>query len=251
MQVEKRLNEQLRKQRRSNATSRCTSSSFPCAREALLASLIEGKGDIAARQPHHHGQAQAAGYRLHRSLLENVRELLVSGPSPQGGKRRRSRGQRVFVRPPSSYYESLPRLPQPGPQVGGRPSSTSSPPPEVLEDEDLVGDGERRPAPFIVMDEHKARFWKRFSRDHHSRHPVFREGRHRLGGAQGEPQLLAMLNEQIKALRGKATGTRSWPVISKQNKFVKAPPPRRSARNSCRWSSCSVNMANAMTWTGC
>ena len=77
--------------------------------------------------------------------------------------------------------------------------------------------------PFIVMDEHKARFWQKiFPAIRIHEQPVFRQGGHRLGGAQESPQLLAMLNEQIAALRGKHSGDAILARYLKQNKFVKS-----------------------------
>jgi ABC-type amino acid transport substrate-binding protein len=76
------------------------------AREALLSSLIEGKGDIAAANLTITDKRKKQGIAFTDPLLENVRELLVSGPlSPKVESAADLGGQRVFVRPSSSYYE--------------------------------------------------------------------------------------------------------------------------------------------------
>ena len=106
----------------------------------------------------------------------------------------------------------------------GEPLIDLQPASEVLEDEDLVEMVNAGLLPFIVMDEHKARFWQKIFPGitiHDA--PVFREGGVIAWAVRKEsPQLLAMLNEQIKALRGKATGDEILAGYLKQNKFVKS-----------------------------
>ena len=104
--MEKRLNEQLRKQKPIKRHLKVHSVFIPVAREALLSSLIEGKGDIAAANLTITDKRKKEGIAFTDPLLENVRELLVSGPlSPKVESAADLGGQRVFVRPSSSYYE--------------------------------------------------------------------------------------------------------------------------------------------------
>nr|WP_328705958.1 transporter substrate-binding domain-containing protein [Aeromonas caviae] len=208
MQVEKRLNEQLRKKKAIKRHLKVHFVFIPVAREALLSSLIEGKGDIAAANLTITDKRRQQGIAFTDPLLENVRELLVSGPlSPKVESAADLGGQRVFVRPSSSYYESLLAYNQ-ARKSAGEHLIDLQPASEVLEDEDLVEMVNAGLLPFIVMDEHKARFWKKIFPGitiHDT--PVFREGGVIAWAVRKEsPQLLAMLNEQIKALRGKATG---------------------------------------------
>ena len=109
----------------------------------------------------------------------------------------------------------------------------------MLEDEDLVEMVNAGLLPFIVMDEHKARFWQKiFPKITIHETPVFRGGIIAWAVRQDSPKLLAMLNEQIKAIRGKATGRTYWRAISSRTSSSRAPPPRPSARSSCRWWNC-------------
>ena len=88
----------------------------------------------------------------------------------------------------------------------GEPSSTSNRL-EVLEDEDLVEMVNAGLLPFIVMDEHKARFWQKdFPGITIHDAPCSGKGASSPGGAQGEPQLLAMLNEQIRRCAARRRG---------------------------------------------
>ncbi len=51
---------------------------------------------------------------------------------------------------------------------------------------------------------------------------MFRQGGHRLGGAQGEPTAAGHAHEQIAALRGKHSGDAILARYLKQKKFVKS-----------------------------
>ena len=224
IQVEKRLNEQLRKDKAIKRHLKVHIVFIPVAREALLASLIEGKGDIAAANLTITDKRKQPGVEFTDPLLENVRELLISGPhSPKVESAADLGGKTIFVRPSSSYFESLMAYNQ-ARKEAGEPLIDIQPASEVLEDEDLVEMVNAGLLPFIVMDEHKARFWQKiFPKITIHETPVFREGGVIAWAVRKEsPKLLAMLNQQIKAIRGKATGEEILARYLKQNKFVKS-----------------------------
>ena len=224
IQVEKRLNEQLRKDKAIKRHLKVHIVFIPVAREALLASLIEGKGDIAAANLTITDKRKQQGVEFTDPLLENVRELLISGPhSPKVESAADLGGKTIFVRPSSSYFESLMAYNQ-ARKEAGEPLIDIQPASEVLEDEDLVEMVNAGLLPFIVMDEHKARFWQKiFPKITIHETPVFREGGVIAWAVRKEsPKLLAMLNQQIKAIRGKATGEEILARYLKQNKFVKS-----------------------------
>lgn len=224
MLLEKRLNEQLRKQKNLKRHLKLHLIFIPVAREALLDALIAGKGDIAAANLTITDKRKEQGVAFTAPLLDNVRELLISGPlSPKVESAADLAGQRIYVRPSSSYFESLMAYNQ-ARKVAGEPLIDIQPAPEALEDEDLVEMVNAGLLPFIVMDEHKARFWRKiFPAIRIHEQQVFRQGGVIAWAVRKEsPQLLAMLNEQIKALRGKATGDELLARYLKQNKFVKS-----------------------------
>jgi len=224
IQVEKRLNEPLRKDKAIKRHLKVHIVFIPVAREALLASLIEGKGDIAAANLTITDKRKQQGVEFTDPLLENVRELLISGPhSPKVESAADLGGKTIFVRPSSSYFESLMAYNQ-ARKEAGEPLIDIQPASEVLEDEDLVEMVNAGLLPFIVMDEHKARFWQKiFPKITIHETPVFREGGVIAWAVRKEsPKLLAMLNQQIKAIRGKATGEEILARYLKQNKFVKS-----------------------------
>lgn len=131
----------------------------PVSRDNLFIALNEGKGDIAAANltitPSREAQVDFA-----QPLYSNVKELLISGPaSPKVDSLEQLSGQTVFVRRSSSYYDSLQAL-------NARFAGESRPPvileaaPEALEDEDLLEMLNAGLIPLIVVDQHKALFWK-------------------------------------------------------------------------------------------
>lgn len=224
MQVEKRLNEQLRKDKAIKRHLKLHMVFIPVAREALLSSLLEGKGDIAAANLTITDKRKQQGVEFTAPLIENVRELLISGPdSPKVESAADLGGKTVYVRPSSSYFESLMAYNQ-ARKAAGEPLIDIQPASEALEDEDLVEMVNAGLLPFIVMDEHKARFWQKiFPAIQIHEQPVFREGGVIAWAVRKDsPKLLAMLNEQIAALRGKATGEEILARYLKQNKFVKS-----------------------------
>ncbi|WP_439842105.1 transglycosylase SLT domain-containing protein [Aeromonas taiwanensis] len=224
VQVEKRLNEQLRKDKAIKRHLKVHFVFIPVAREALLSALIAGKGDIAAANLTITDKRKEQGVAFTDPLLKDVRELLVSGPySPKVESAADLGGKRIYVRPSSSYFESLMAYNQ-ARKAAGEPLIDIQPASEVLEDEDLVEMVNAGLLPFIVMDEHKARFWQKiFPKVTIHDDPVFREGGIIAWAVRKEStQLLAMLNEQIKALRGKATGDELLARYLKQNKYVRS-----------------------------
>ncbi|AHE49733.1 Slt family transglycosylase [Aeromonas hydrophila 4AK4] len=224
MQVEKRLNEQLRKDKALKRHLRLNFVFIPVARENLLKALIDGKGDIAAANLTITDKRKQQGVEFSAPLIENVRELLISGPdSPKVESAADLGGKSIYVRPSSSYFESLMAYNQ-ARKEAGEPLIDIQPASEVLEDEDLVEMVNAGLLPFIVMDEHKARFWQKiFPAIRIHEEPVFRDGGIIAWAVRKEsPQLLAMLNEQIKAIRGKATGEAILARYLKQNKFIKS-----------------------------
>ena len=101
------------------------------------------------------------------------------------------------------------------------------------------------------MDEHKARFWKKdFPQDHHSRPPVFREGVIAWAVRRRAP----VARHAQRADKGAAWQGDGDEILARYLKAeqVRQKRRRRGGRKKfLQVVSCSVNMANAMTWTGC
>jgi membrane-bound lytic murein transglycosylase MltF len=196
---------------------------IPVARGDLLQALVAGKGDIAASNLTINEERlklvdfSAPAYR-------NVSEVVVTGPaSPQVSSVDDLSGKVVFVRPSSSYHASLMAL-------NGRFAAASKPAvmikdaPETLEDEDLIEMVNAGLIPLIVVDKHKADFWKKIF----PKITVHDSVAVRSGGdigwviRKGSPQLKAALD---KFVAGHGQGTTSGNSILtrylKNTKYVR------------------------------
>jgi membrane-bound lytic murein transglycosylase MltF len=128
-------------------------------RDQLLPALVEGKGDIAAANLTI--TAERSKLVDHATpVFTDVREVVLTGPaSPAVATLDDLAGKEVFVRRSSSYYESLVALNQ-------RFASEQKAPlilkeaPEQLEDEDLIEMLSAGLVALIVVDKHKADFWR-------------------------------------------------------------------------------------------
>ena len=168
----------------------------PLSRDELIPALLAGKGDIVM------ADLTVTPERLARvdftePWIAGVDEIVVTSPkgAPLATVDDLS-GREVFVRPSSSYYESLLTLNARFAREG-KAAVTLTPAPEELEDEDLLEMANAGLVDALVVDNHKAWFWQRVW-------PALRlhpEAALRTGGEiawairKDSPQLKAALNE--------------------------------------------------------
>ncbi len=205
--LEKDLNNQLAKEKKLKQKRLKVRIVFiPVTRDNLFKALNEGKGDIAAANLTITSSRQEQ-VAFTTPLYSDVKELLVSGPSsPDVKNLEQLSGKTVFVRRSSSYYESLQRL-------NARFAKASLPPvilqeaPEALEDEDLLEMLNAGLIPLIVVDRHKALFWKQvFPKIQVHENIVLRDGGSIAWAVRKDnPQLLAELNNFVKHNRQGST----------------------------------------------
>lgn len=195
----------------------------PVSRDQLFTALNEGKGDIAAANltvtPSRESQVAFT-----HSLYPNVKELLLSGPSsPTVQNLDQLSGKTVFVRFSSSYYESLKAL-------NDRFAKESRPPvkleaaPESLEDEDLIEMLNAGLIPLIVVDRHKALFWKQIFPKIQVHEDVILRDHADVAWAvrKDDPQLLALLNTFVdKNKKGSKLGNTLLLRYLKSAEYVK------------------------------
>jgi membrane-bound lytic murein transglycosylase MltF len=132
---------------------------IPVARGDLLPALAAGKGDIVMSNLTVTDERRKL-FDFSDPLYKNASEVVVSGPaSPVVSSVDELAGKQVFVRKSSSYHESLVAL--------NRRFATEKKPaviirevPETLEDEDLIEMVNAGLIPLIIVDKHKADFWK-------------------------------------------------------------------------------------------
>lgn len=133
----------------------------PVARERLVPDLVEGRGDLAAASltvtP-----ARLEEVDFGKPLVRSVHEILVTGPGagaePPPASPEELSGREVFVRPSSSYRESLDALNRRLREAGRDPVRIVDAD-ERLEDEDLLQMVAAGLAPATVVDSHGARLW--------------------------------------------------------------------------------------------
>lgn len=205
--LEKDLNNQLAKEKKLKQKHLKVRIVFiPVTRDNLFKALNEGKGDIAAANLTITSSRQEQ-VAFTTPLYSDVKELLVSGPSSSDVKNlEQLSGKTVFVRRSSSYYESLQTL-------NARFAKASLPPvilqeaPEALEDEDLLEMLNAGLIPLIVVDRHKALFWKQvFPKIQVHENIVLRDGGSIAWAVRKDnPQLLAVLNNFVKNNRQGST----------------------------------------------
>ncbi len=184
---------------------------IPISRDDLLQALAEGKGDIAAANLTITPERQKR-VDFSAPVYPNVSELVVSGPaSPAISSVNDLAGKEVFVRKSSSYHESLVALNK-RLVSQKKPGVIIKPAPEALEDEDLIEMVNAGLIPLIVVDKHKADFWKQvFPRIKVHDGVVVRTGGNIAWAIRkGSPQLKASVDDFI-ARHGK--GTTSGNVI--------------------------------------
>ena len=205
--LEKAFNNQLAKEKKLKQKHLKVRIVFiPVTRDNLFKALNEGKGDIAAANLTITSSRQEQ-VAFTTPLYSDVKELLVSGPSSSDVKNlEQLSGKTVFVRRSSSYYESLQTL-------NARFAKASLPPvilqeaPEALEDEDLLEMLNAGLIPLIVVDRHKALFWKQvFPKIQVHDDIVLRDGGSIAWAVRKDnPQLLAVLNNFVKNNRQGST----------------------------------------------
>jgi membrane-bound lytic murein transglycosylase MltF len=195
----------------------------PVSRDELLPALVAGKGDVAAANLTITPERQKLVDFATRGFT-GVSELVVSGPaSPKLSSVDDLAGKEVFVRKSSSYHQSLVALNQRFAAQKRLPVNIKLAP-EELEDEDLVEMLNAGLVPLIVMDKHKADFWKQvFPKVKvHDRIAIRTGGDIAWAMRKGSPQLKAALDDFVARHRiGTTTGNVILARYLKNVKYVK------------------------------
>lgn len=197
---ETQFNQQLAKQKRlAQRHLKVRIVFIPVARDQLIPALLAGRGDIAAANltitP---GRLQQVDFTT--PLSSDVDELVLSAPHAAPlHKIEDLAGKEVFVRRSSSYYESLVALNAKLRQQQ-RPEVILRLAPEVLEDDDLIEMLHAKLISYIVVDSHKAYFWKKIFPSIHINRQAELSQHMRIGWAirKNSPQLQQALNRYIE-----------------------------------------------------
>src|SRR5262245_33477643 len=196
----------------------------PVTRDKLIPYLVNGKGDIAASNLTITAERQKVA-DFTDPIFTGVREIAITGPgSPRIGSLEDLAGQEIFVRKSSSYYESLVKLNEEFKKKGKAPVGIKIAP-EELEDEDLLEMLNAGLVKLVIVDSHKADFWKQIFPDIqlHPNVSVRSEGEIARAVRKNRPQLKAVLNEFIKTHKaGTAFGNELLRRYLKNIKYMKS-----------------------------
>jgi membrane-bound lytic murein transglycosylase MltF len=196
---------------------------IPVSRDELLPALVEGRGDIAAANLTI-TEAREKIVDFTDPVYSGVNEIVLTGPeSPQVATVEDLSGKDVFVRPSSSYYESLTAL-NARFSKAGKAEVKLQPAPENLEDEDLLEMLNAGLIKLLVVDSHKALFWKQIfpSLTLHEDIAVRSGGRIAWAFRKNSPQLKTELNEFVKQHgKGTAFGNEILRRYLKSTRYVK------------------------------
>jgi membrane-bound lytic murein transglycosylase MltF len=195
----------------------------PVRRDQLLPALAAGKGDIAAGNLTITPERQKL-VDFSTVVYSDVSEVVVAGPaSPPIASLDELAGKEVFVRKSSSYYESLVALNAKF-ATEKKPPVTLKEAPETLEDEDLLEMLNAGLVSLLVVDKHKADFWKQIfpTLTVHATIAVKTGGEIAWALRKGSPKLKAALDDFVTRNRvGTATGNQLLTRYLKSVKYVK------------------------------
>ena len=196
---------------------------IPVSRDDLIPYLLDGLGDIAVANLTITAQRQKE-VDFSKPFLTGVKELLVTGPSAPPIKSVDDlAGKEIHVRRSSSYYESIVRL-NTSFKKAGKSLVKLVPANEMFEDEDLLEMVNAGLIPAIVMDSHKALFWKQIFDNItvHQDIAVRTGGKIAWAFRKNSPKLKAVINEFVKGhKKGTMLGNILFKRYLKNTKYVK------------------------------
>ena len=196
---------------------------IPVSRDELIPYLLKGLGDIAAANLTITTERQKQ-VDFSNPFASGVKELLVTGPSaPSINSIDDLAGKEIHVRRSSSYYESLVQLNTSFKKARKRKMKLILAD-ETFEDEDLLEMVNAGLIPMIVMDSHKAQFWKQIFENItvHRDIAVRTDGEIAWAFRKNSPKLKAVINDFGKR-HGKGTMLRNILLkrYLKSTKYVK------------------------------
>ena len=196
---------------------------IPVARDELLPALLDGRGDIAVANLTVTPEREEL-VDFSRPLLDNVSELLVTGPSaPMLESIDDLAGKEIYARLSSSYYQHLQALNDNFRQQG-KPAMVIREADENLEDSDLLEMVNAGMIPMVVVDSHKAIFWKDVfdSIKVHEHISIHSGGRVAWAFRKNSPALKQELNKFVKSHRaGTLVGNMLYKRYLKENKWAR------------------------------
>jgi membrane-bound lytic murein transglycosylase MltF len=206
---------------------------IPMSHDQLLPALLDGRIDVAAASltvtP-----ARLKQVDFSNPVLKNVHEIAVTGPgSPSLSTVEDLAGKEVFVRKSSSYYESLVAL-NARFAAEKKPAMTLKLAPEEFEDEDLLEMVNAGLVGIVVVDNHKAEFWKQiFTRIVlHPAIAVRKGGTIAVAFRKKSPKLKAAANAWVKRYGPSTTfGNQQFRKYLQSTQYVRSANDEQDRRN--------------------
>jgi len=195
----------------------------PVSRNDLIPALLDGRGDIALANLTITPERQEL-VDFSDPFIKDVKEVVVTGPnSPDVSSLADLSGKTIFVRKSSSYYTSLLKLNE-------QLQANNLDPVELkltgayLEDSDLLEMVNAGLMPMIIVDKHKADFWKEIFKNI----MVHNDLAITVGGSIGwafrknSPTLTKIINQYVKqSKRGTLNGNIILNRYFKNNKWIR------------------------------
>jgi membrane-bound lytic murein transglycosylase MltF len=196
----------------------------PVSRNEILKALVNGQGDIAAANLTITPERQKFVDFAAPNLTE-VAEIVVTGPqSPEIKSVDDLSGKQIFVRPSSSYFQSLWHLNEEFSKQG-KPGVVIEQAPEEIEDEDVLQMLNSGLIELAIVDNHKAEFWSQVLPNIklHSDVTVRKGGEVAWAVRKNSPQLIAVVSDFAKTHgKGTAFGNQKFKEYLKNLKYVKS-----------------------------
>ena len=195
---------------------------LPVTRDRLLSSLEEGRGDIAAANLTITPERQKV-VDFSAPFYSGVKEILITGQGLPAIKTLDDlAGQEIYLRPSSSYYQHVVELNKTFKKKGLAPIKIVEAS-EYLEDSDLLEMVNAGLIPMVIVDDHKARFWKQVF-DKIILYPdiaVNTGGEIAWAFRKNSPKLAAVVNEFVKtSKKGTLLGNIIFKRYLQENKWA-------------------------------
>lgn len=196
---------------------------IPVVRDDIIPALLDGRGDVAVANltitPERENLVDFS-----TPFLENVSELLITGPSaPEVDSVDDLPGKEIYARPSSSYYQHLRDLNDRF-QEQGKPAMVIRKADENLEDSDLLEMVNAGMIPMVVVDSHKALFWKDIFDNIKVHKDIAVQGGGKIAWAfrKDSPKLKKEINRFVKShKKGTLMGNMLYKRYLQENKWAK------------------------------
>ena len=196
---------------------------IPTTRDNLLPALVEGYGDIVSANLTITDEREKI-VDFSDPFLTGVNEVVITGPKVKNIKTIDDlTRKKIYVRPSSSYFESLNNLNAEFKKHGKKKIKIVEAD-EYLEDSDLLEMVNAKMIPITVVDSHKAKFWAEIFKNIHVHNDIAVniDGKIAWAIRKDSPKLKSIANEFVKTHKvGTLHGNILFKRYLEENKWVR------------------------------